>query len=110
MTLPDEEAAKVVTSQWLDSVRWNIVELIDPDISPVTHADVASVLEIVGRLIGALRHERQQHKSLRDAAQALADSANHCRICRECGDGPCCSDCGSEIASDRVGQLIAGGA
>lgn len=38
----------------------------------------------------------------RDAARALIDAASHCRMCRECGDGPCCSNCGVEQATQEL--------
>lgn len=41
-----------------------------------------------------------------DAAADLADAAEHCRMCRECGDGPCCSECRNEAAVARVRELM----
>lgn len=43
--------------------------------------------------------------SLAIAACRLADAADHCRMCRECGDGPCCNDCDVEAATVAVRAL-----
>lgn len=35
---------------------------------------------------------------LKKLGSALSESLEHCRACRECGDGPCCDDCGAQAA------------
>lgn len=35
---------------------------------------------------------------LRKRATRLAAATVHCRVCRDCGDGPCCSSCDVEAA------------
>lgn len=43
---------------------------------------------------------------LATAARDLVDAAAHCRMCRECGDGPCCGDCQAEAVSARMESLL----
>jgi hypothetical protein len=32
----------------------------------------------------------------------------HCLMCRDCGDGPCCNDCGIAVATEALGKLLGG--
>lgn len=43
---------------------------------------------------------------LADAAKTLADASDHCRLCSDCGDGPCCAECGAEAAANAVDELL----
>ncbi len=37
-------------------------------------------------------------------ATQLAEALSHCRMCQECGDGPCCDICGSASALDMLAK------
>ncbi len=43
---------------------------------------------------------------LRVIATRIADAAAHCRSCRDCGDGPCCTRCDVEAASAALVETL----
>ncbi len=59
-----------------------------------------------GALGPALLRANEELAELRVAAKTLSDASTHCRSCRDCGDGPCCDECGAEAASTAVDRLM----
>lgn len=75
MTLPDEEAARLVTPGYLAAISAEIAAMVDPDVEGPIDAD--RVVEHVERLVGALRHERKQHALDNETALVAYKSYEH---------------------------------
>jgi hypothetical protein len=58
---------------------------------------VARDVEVI-RLRAELEVARARLARVEQASQRLADAAQHCKGCVECGDGPCCDHCDVDAA------------
>lgn len=47
-------------------------------------------------------------KTIEALARRLADATDHCLICADCGDGPCCERCDVRAAADLVRAALDG--
>lgn len=72
---------------------------------PTTVYDRRKVEDFIFHIALEVLELGREAGELKEAARALVDCATHCRMCRECGDGPCCSECGSEAACERIADL-----